>query len=746
MKMNNTTTGKPDFTGHIFGAGKGSLPYEGFSSMTPDWHITETPWRITVGDVKQYYNQQTFGENYEQEYLKYIETLGLATQAVVTVGGNAFVKGSVYGGSENGHVQHNTQVNIQGTCQIGAGDNNGTSQPKYAEGDFIDPTSVAVTPLYECNHWDYDKNDGSPYDPFAKYRNPADNKYYYNSGYTETAWGGASKGKDGHTYYGNVFGGGSGKDPYAPGKWHTEAGSVGGNATVNITGGHILTSVYGGNETTDVKGHCKITMSGGTLGVPRTLEQIAAHPVTCYLFGAGKGDQRVHFNTWTNVASTKVTISGGIIYGSVFGGGEDGHILGNDTVNISGTAKIGTWGTSYVDGNVFGGGRGFSGDAPTAGTVGGNVDVNISGGTMLGSIYGGGRLASVGTRFTDVDAPDYGQLVEDETTGENPKTYGHIRVNISGGTIGNTSETPPADSEYSNIKYSGNVYGGSMGRLTLLDGTTINPIWPELAQTKFSTVNISGSTHITRNVYGGAELGIVRENAFVTIGGIRNESTGAITPSGSPTIDGYVYGGGKGSDDYQHPTTIDVHWGLTTQYYTYTPMQWAGCVGGNTTVTLANGTVKRIYGGGELASVGVIDYSVEEKEDGDFEYKGKKYSYTNIKKHDSQDNDKKTFYDFGLSWPYEFTYVAYNPAAPTVVGGLATVNVNKGTVTDYVYGGGQGKVSFGEKDGVQDDITQQRYTEAFCANVRETRVTIGRSDSEDVPVIGPGTPTSAASV
>ena len=24
------------------------------------------------------------------------------------------------------------------------------------------------------------------------------------------------------------------------------------------------------------------------------------------------------------------------------------------------------------------------------------------------------------------------------------------------------------------------------------------------------------------------------------------------------TIDGYVYGGGHGSDDYQHPTTIDV--------------------------------------------------------------------------------------------------------------------------------------------------------------------------------------------
>ena len=55
-------------------------------------------------------------------------------------------------------------------------------------------------------------------------------------------------------------------------------------------------------------------MTGGTLGVPRTLETIAAHPVTCYLFGGGKGDQRVHFNKSTNVGHAKVNVSGGIIY------------------------------------------------------------------------------------------------------------------------------------------------------------------------------------------------------------------------------------------------------------------------------------------------------------------------------------------------------------------------------------------------------------------------------------------------
>ena len=111
------------------------------------------------------------------------------------------------------------------------------------------------------------------------------------------------------------------------GKWHREAGYVRGNTVVDITGGHILTSIYGGNEHTDVgipkkiNNEASIPKSGGlctvnfggtaTLGVPRTLEQIAAHPVTCYLFGAGKGDQRVFFNTWTNISEAEVNITGG---------------------------------------------------------------------------------------------------------------------------------------------------------------------------------------------------------------------------------------------------------------------------------------------------------------------------------------------------------------------------------------------------------------------------------------------------
>ena len=111
-----------------------------------------------------------------------------------------------------------------------------------------DVTNNNAQYLYECNHWPYGKEvtEGNvtktvyaPYDKFAN-----------TSGYDSR--GGAVEASDGHTFYGNVFGGGSGYEPYAPGEWLRSAGAVYGNTRVDITGGHILTSVYGGNEMTDV--------------------------------------------------------------------------------------------------------------------------------------------------------------------------------------------------------------------------------------------------------------------------------------------------------------------------------------------------------------------------------------------------------------------------------------------------------------------------------------------------------------
>lgn len=521
----------------------------------------------------------------------------------VTISGTAFIVGGVYGGSENGRVLNDTHVNIQGG-QIGCGE--GMSGP-YSEEQFINPLTTEVTEtnaLAECSHWNY----VYPYRPHDVF--------------TLDEHGAEVPATDGHTFYGNVFGGGSGYFPYkeqtltqeqidaglSTGIWLRSAGLVEGDTYVNITGGHILTSVYGGNELTDVIGTCHVSISGGTIGVPRTIQQIIEHPVTCYVYGAGKGDQRLNFNEWTNVGGVEVEISGGIIYGSVFGGGEDGHVLKSVNMAIKNNSDpskpnpvIGTFGTSYIDGNVFGAGRGFGGDALTAGTVSGNITIDIQGGTMLGSIYGGGRLGSVGTYLVPHDHANYGQEIPDgyeQVIGaDNPDvvaegvTHGNITINISGGTIGNNYEYVPNPSaadkskmpltsfDYRNrLTYTkgGNVFAGGMGRLYGLDGSTLLPHWAGMAKAKNTVLNITGGI-IKSNVYGGAEMGTLSGNATIHVTG---GTIGTTIGTGDAAYRyGSVFGGGKGSTE------------------NLPGIKQAGQVGGNVLVELNHGVADDAKGG-----------------------------------------------------------------------------------------------------------------------------------------------------
>ena len=637
----------------------------------------------------------------------------------VTISGTAFIMASVYGGGENGRVFNDTYVKIQGG-QIGCGKGSvsaGKPVP-YNDSQFIDPTTTAVTAIAGCSSWTFDKNDYKSYDPLATLP--------YGDGTEVTD--ASTTATDGNTYYGSVFGGGSGYYPYESHNgtrhdWLRSAGQVFGNTNITISGGHILNSVYGGNETTDVGtyednddgfpikhvsgGKSTITMTGGTVGVPRTTDQIEALPVSGSLFGAGKGDHRTYFNTWTNVQEVEVNISGGIIYGSVFGGGEEGHVLGNVDIDISGTAVIGTHGTTSYEGNVFGGGRGFSGMALTAGSTGGNVTMRITGGTMLGNVYGGGRLASVGIGFTPPSDKNYGQLIDDtdedeDGTIEDSERHGHVTIDISGGTIGKTTAN-----ETVTHPVGGNVYGGSMGRITYLDDTR-NPLWPKQAVTKLSEVNISGGT-IYNSVYGGSEIGVVRNFAEVNVSG--------------GTIHGNVFGGGYGSDDQDKWTiTAGGYDDIPSIHYTFTPMMWTGCVAGDTEVNISGGTIKKsVYGGGNYASVGLMNFNSSED--------GTTYNY--ITKHNTTDG-------FGLSWPYEFQYIQAAPKdnAPggKAIGGKTTITITGGRIgttvdTDnagFVYGGSKGQVSFKKADNTTPitNIDEQVEAEAFCANVRETEINI----------------------
>ena len=532
-----------------------------------------------VGDDQPYMPTSTEPGNDENGYvfcggkgladsIAYPQAIALAVvnKTYLEISGTALIAASAYGGSENGLVLGNTHVKVAGG-QIGLGhyleesthhwdlpyhDTLWTNATTYVRDKNTAQINRIAGKFRECDAWPYSTSNYSIYDIYA-------NDYESN--------GGSVNPQNGHSFFGNVFGGGSGYYPIAPGVWRRTAGRVNGDVVVDIEGGHILTCLYGGNEYTDVMGKVTVNMSGGTIGVPRTVANIQNNPVTCMLFGAGMGDPRTAFNTWTNVNEVEINITGGTIFGSVYGGGEDGHVTGDVVVNIDTTTTtkplIGVWGNSNYDGNIFGGGRGFWGHALTAGTVAGNVEVNVNGGDVLGTIYGGGRLASVGTYLVDVGTTGYGLL-------QDGVNHGYITVNVTAGHIGH------------------DVYGGSMGRLTQLDGTTENNLWPRLAMAKHTKVNIQGGT-IGENVYGGSEFGSVRDSAIVVVD--------AIAGKPDPIIQGSVFGGGFGSLDYTSHTND------STAY----PALLAGRVQGHTLVKVKNGTIKQnVYGGGDLASVGVV--------------------------------------------------------------------------------------------------------------------------------------------
>ena len=157
------------------------------------------------------------------------------------------VTASVYGGSENGLVLRNTYVKMTGG-QIGIGhyidsENHHQWDGVYTDGQW-NPAIAAVAngtftdalaaPFHNCDHWDYDPNNYTVYDINA---NPTTGNYPNGT----SSGGGSTEAKNGHSFFGNLFGGGSGYYPIDPGVWRRTAGQVKGNVTVDIQGGHILT-------------------------------------------------------------------------------------------------------------------------------------------------------------------------------------------------------------------------------------------------------------------------------------------------------------------------------------------------------------------------------------------------------------------------------------------------------------------------------------------------------------------------
>ena len=198
-------------------------------------------------------------------------------------------------------------------------------------------------------------------------------------------------------------------------------------SNVIVKGGTIGGSVYGGSNQGGTVQSANVSVSGGTIaGTYNTTNG------TGNVFGAGLGIRTTQGSyTYDNVTdATLVNISGGTINNNVYGGGEQGRVTDNTVVNISGGLMK----------NVYGAGLGTEDDAISDNAnIGGTTTVTVSDGNITQSVYGGGENGAVGYNSTESNSlvtVSGGSIGENVFGGgNNGFTNGPTIVNMDGGTV-----------------------------------------------------------------------------------------------------------------------------------------------------------------------------------------------------------------------------------------------------------------------------------------------------------------------
>ena len=318
-----------------------------------------------------------------------------------------------------------------------------------------------------------------------------------------------------------------------------------------------------------------------------------------------------------------------LIIGSVYGGGQDGHVRRDASVTIN-SGEIGSTynNTKYKNdfnydfwlnmGNVYGAGSGigkyeydfnYDGDfddeidytnpqtkktskmkerdfSTSAGSVTRFTEVIINGGNIHRNVYGGGSLSSVGGPKIPPISTD--PVRRDNSATDTKGMQSLNQVTITGGQIGDNSSFDEAG----NHIYGGYVFGASRG-----DENLSNPA--SYAQAVWTGVDVKGGT-IAGDVYGGGEVGSVRQGTEVQLTG--------------GTIAHDAYGGGRGTTNV------------------------AANVGGKTLVKLNEGVgedekgcvVSRIFGGNNVngtpgGKTQVYVYATQNKDKADIKTKNAKH-------------------------------------------------------------------------------------------------------------------------
>lgn len=343
---------------------------------------------------------------------------------------------------------------------------------------------------------------------------------------------------------GNLFAGGLGRKFQSTGQIGTAAVDMYmyGRTEVNVKSGTISGNVYGGG----VGGVIGINPWDAHLPYATSATNDADHAIQN---GVQYGDSR--YGTWSSMEQGQsplatVTLHNWNATNYVT---EDCDLASSSTtVNISG---------GEVKGSVYGGGYGYVDDMPQyaamqgIGSVFGTSNINVTGGTIGGNVYGG----SEGSSFYFGEPNRYGQPVTNIA-----EMNGTVNMNISG-----------------NPTIKGNIFGAGQGIASTSSNEYVNIARTGNSELGYaSTVNITVDLPhdhaFTGNIYGGGELGLVDGNSQIIVHG--------------GDINGNVFGGGKGENGHPNKARMT----------------------GSTTVTIDMNDAEDhirgdVYGGGELAAV-----------------------------------------------------------------------------------------------------------------------------------------------
>ena len=332
-----------------------------------------------------------------------------------------------------------------------------------------------------------------------------------------------------------------------------------GNITINVKAATRIDRIFGGCDNAAATGTTTVNINmvkgskaGDTYTLPvgytgNTIPNLVAGRIKDeigtigYVYGGGNegdviGNSAVNICTEKDITFTKLEghvpahltpndagkyeVLGAHIYGDVFGAGNNGNVTGNATVNICTADYSGTTGFEgvLIDKATDGGGSVYGGGSEA--DVLGNTNVTMAGGYVYDGVYGGGLKGSVGTYTRDktVTTPSNGYDHSTHTADCLGKPTactagGTCTVVVSGGQVG------PLEVATKGMKNEGGdgpvdvgfVFGAGRGDVE-------NP--NDVKDADFHTfvnktdVTISGTALIMASVYGGGENDSGRSDWF----------------------------------------------------------------------------------------------------------------------------------------------------------------------------------------------------------------------------------------